>query len=88
MMKTPSGPYCVLRIAASIDINERITWDIVSYRKASGDLRGVVVVVGIESVAEPYKLDADNSISAKIMRNWREGEPSSTGISFGFKKKL
>jgi hypothetical protein len=81
-------PYYVLRIAAGVDLNERIAWDIVSYRfrdafDPNDNYNTPQVATGFT-----YKLDADNSISAKIMRNWKEGEPSSTGISLGYKKKF
>ena len=29
-----------------------------------------------------------SSISAKIMRNWREGDPSSTGVALGFRQQF
>jgi hypothetical protein len=35
-----------------------------------------------------YKLDIDTAISAKIMRNWKDGDPSSTGVSLGLKTKF
>jgi hypothetical protein len=34
------------------------------------------------------KLDAESSISGKITRNWKDGQPSSTGVSLGFKQKF
>ena len=35
-----------------------------------------------------YNVDAQRSISAKIMRNWREGAPSSAGVSLGLRQKF
>jgi hypothetical protein len=33
-----------------------------------------------------FNLPEQRSISAKIMRNWKDGQPSSTGVSLGFKQ--
>ncbi len=33
-----------------------------------------------------FKLGAQRTIMTKIMCNWRDGSPSSTGVAFGFKQ--
>jgi len=33
-----------------------------------------------------FKLDEQRTITTKIMRNWRDGSPSSTGVAVGFKQ--
>jgi len=35
-----------------------------------------------------YRFDANNAVTAKIMRNWRDGAPSSTGVSLGFTQRF
>jgi len=82
-----SGDY-VLRIGAGVDLSDHMTWDIISYRYRNAldpndDYNTPQVATGFT-----YKLDADTSVSAKIMRNWKDGEPSSTGVSLGLKKKF
>ena len=81
-------PYYVLRIAADLDLNEHITWNVISYRYRDAfdphdNYNTPQVATGFT-----YKLNTDSSISAKIMRNWKDGDPSSTGVSLGFKRKF
>jgi hypothetical protein len=83
-----SFPYYVLRAAVAIKINEDAAWDVVSlrYRNAfdsSDDYDTPQIVTGLT-----FKLDAQSSISVKIMRDWKEGEPSDTGFSLGIKKRF
>ena len=81
-------PYYVLRLGAALDLDEHITWDVISYRYRNAFDPHDNYNTPQVSTGFTYKVDADNSISAKVMRNWRDGEPSSTGISLGFKKKF
>jgi hypothetical protein len=83
-----SFPYYVLRVAIDFAINQDITWNLISYRfrdtfDSNENYNTPQLATGLT-----FKLDAQSSISAKVMRNWGEGEPSSTGISLGFKKKF
>ncbi len=81
-------PYYVLRIAAALDVSEHVMWDLVSYRyRDSFDPRDNYNTPQV-ATGFTYRFDADNSISVKVMRNWKEGEPSSTGVSLGFKRKF
>jgi hypothetical protein len=81
-------PYYVLRIAGALDLNQHITWDIISFRYRNAfDPRDNYDTPQV-ATGLTYKFDADNSIGAKIMRNWRDGEPSSTGISIGYKRNF
>jgi hypothetical protein len=79
-------PYYVLRIGAGLDLSDHVTWDVISYRYRNAfdpndNYNTPQVATGVT-----YKLDSDTS--AKIMRNWKDGEPSSTGVSLGLKKKF
>jgi len=54
-------------------LNQDITWNVISYRfrdafNNNDDYHTPQVATGVT-----FKLDAQSSISAKIMRNWREG---------------
>ena len=79
-------PYYVLRIAADFKISQAITWNVISYRfrdafDRSDDYDTPQIATGLT-----FNMDGERSISAKVMRNWKDGEPSSTGISLGFKQ--
>jgi hypothetical protein len=81
-------PYYVLRIGAGLDLSDHVTWDVISYRYRNSfdpndNYNTPQVATGVT-----YKLDSDTSVSAKIMRNWKDGEPSSTGVSLGLRKKF
>jgi hypothetical protein len=81
-------PYYVLRIGAGLDLSNHITWDIISYRYRNAfDLNDNYNTPQV-ATGFTYKLDADTSIFSKIMRNWKDGEPSSTGVSLGLKRKF
>jgi hypothetical protein len=79
-------PYYVLRIAADFKLSQSITWNVISYRfrdafDSNDNYNTPQVATGVT-----FNLDGQRSISAKIMRNWKDGEPSSTGVSLGFKQ--
>jgi hypothetical protein len=83
-----SFPYYVLRIGANFAINQEITWNVVSCRfrdafDTQNNYETPQLATGLT-----FTLDASSSISAKIMRNWRDGQPSSTGVSLGFKRRF
>jgi hypothetical protein len=81
-----SFPYYVLRIGADFDLGENITWNAISYRFRDAfdhedNYDTPQVATGIT-----YKFDGQRAIAVKIMRNWKDDQPSSTGISLGFKQ--
>jgi hypothetical protein len=79
-------PYYVLRVAADFKLSQVITWNVISYRfrdafDRNGNYDTPQIATGLT-----FNLAEQRSISAKIMRNWKDGEPSSTGIALGFKQ--
>ncbi len=81
-------PYYVLRIAADFKLNQTITWNVISYRfrdafDVNDSYNTPQVATGLT-----FNVDAQSSISAKIMRNWKDGQPSSTGVALGFKVRF
>ena len=85
---TAAFPYYVLRIGADIDLSQAVTWNVISLRyRDAFDPRERYNTPQV-ATGFTYKLDEKNSISAKIMRNWRDGSPSSTGISLGFRQRF
>jgi outer membrane protein with beta-barrel domain len=81
-------PYYVLRIGAGVDLSDHVTWDVISYRYRNAFDPNDNYNTPQLATGFTYKLDADTSVSAKIMRNWKDGDPSSTGVSLGFKRKF
>jgi hypothetical protein len=88
--ETPSTyfPYYVLRIGADVEINDWLTWNAISYRYRDAwdhtdNYDTPQLATGVS-----FKLAAQSSIAVKIMRNWKNGEPSSTGLSLGFRQRF
>jgi Outer membrane protein beta-barrel domain len=80
--------YYVLRLAADFKLSQTIVWNVISYRIRDAfdpynSYDTPQVATGLT-----FNLDAQSSISAKIMRNWKDGQPSSTGVSLGFKERF
>jgi len=83
-----SFPYYVLRAAVAIKINEDVVWEAVSFRyrnafDSSDNYDTPQIATGLT-----FKLDTQSSISVKIMRDWKEGEPSDAGVSLGINKNF
>jgi hypothetical protein len=83
-----SFPYYVFRAAIAIKINEDITWDAVSFRYRNAFERSDNYDTPQIATGLTFKVDTQSSISLKIMRDWKEGEPSDMGVSFGVEKKF
>ena len=81
-------PYYVLRIAADLEVNQTITWNVISFRyrdafNPSEHYNTPQIATGFT-----FKIDEKNAISAKVMRNWRDGASSSTGVSLGWRLRF
>ena len=83
-----SFPYYVLRIGLNFELTQDVTWNAISYRfrdafDADENYNTPQIATGLT-----FKVDEHSSITAKVARNWREGSPSSTGISLDFKRRF
>jgi hypothetical protein len=81
-------PYYVWRVAADLELNQTITWNVISFRyrdafDPNDQYNTPQIATGLT-----YRVDDKNAITAKIIRNWREGTPSSTGVSLGFRESF
>jgi hypothetical protein len=81
-------PYYVLRVGTDLQVTKTVTWNVISFRyrdaiNPSEHYNTPQVATGVS-----FDLNDTNSISAKIMRNWRDGTTSSTGISLGWRRKF
>jgi hypothetical protein len=83
-----SFPYYVLRIAADFKLSQAITWNVISYRFRDAFDRNDNYDTPQLATGLTFNVDAQSSISAKIMLNWKDGQSSSTGVSLGFKKRF
>jgi hypothetical protein len=88
LRQNPSAafPYYVLRIGADLELSRAITWNVITFRYRNAldpndNFNTPQVATGFTC-----KLDEQRAITAKIMRNWRDGAPSSTGVSLGFRQ--
>ena len=79
-------PYYVLRAAVDLVLNQTVTWNVVSLRYRDSFDRNDHYNTPQVATGFTYKLNEQVSVTAKIMRNWRDGDPSSTGVSLGFKQ--
>ena len=79
-------PYYVLRVGADLDFSHSVTWNVVTFRyrdafNPSDNFNTPQLATGVS-----FKLDEQRTITTKIVRNWRDGSPSSTGVAVGFKQ--
>jgi hypothetical protein len=79
-------PYYVLRVGADLDLTRAVTWNVITFRyrdafNPSDNFNTPQVATGFS-----FKLDEQRTVMTKIMRNWHDGSPSSTGVAFGFKQ--
>jgi hypothetical protein len=85
---TAAFPYYVLRIAADLDLDQTVTWNVISFRyrdafNPNENYNTPQIATGLT-----LKIDEKSSISAKVMRNWRDTAPSSTGVSLGWRQRF
>jgi hypothetical protein len=78
--------YYVFRIAADLKLSQMITWNVISYRFRDGFDRNENYDTPQIATGLTFNLERQRSISTKIMRNWKDGEPNSTGVSLAFKQ--
>jgi hypothetical protein len=81
-------PYYVLRVRADIDLSERWSWNVITYRfrdafNTANDYNTPEV-----STAITLKIDNSRSVYAKYYYAWKEGDPDNQGIGFGYKHKF
>ena len=79
-------PYYVLRVGADLNLNRIITWNAITFRYRNAfdpddNFNTPQVATGVS-----FKLDEQRTVTTKIVRNWRDGSPSSTGVALGFKQ--
>jgi hypothetical protein len=81
-------PYYVLRIGADLDLNQIVTWNAITFRYRNAFDPNDNYNTPQLATGFTFKLDEQRAITTKIMRNWRDGAPSSTGVALGFKQSF
>jgi hypothetical protein len=81
-------PYYVLRVGADLDLNRTLTWNVVSFRYRNAFDPNDNFNTPQLATGFTCKLDEQRALTTKIMRNWSNGSPSSTGVSLGLKQNF
>ena len=81
-------PYYVLRVRADIDLSERWSWNVITYRfRDAFDTENDYNTPEVSS-AIALKIDDRRSVYAKYYYAWKDGNPDNQGIGLGFKHKF
>ena len=81
-------PYYALRIGADLELNQNVTWNAISYKFRDAFDRDNGYDTPQVATGVTFKLNEQSSIAMKVMRNWKDDQPSSTGVSLGFKEQF
>lgn len=78
-------PYYYFTLAGALPLDEKWTWNVfrLRYRNAfdtSNDYNTPEAAMGVT-----YRLDARNSVSLYIERDWTDGQPAYDGIEIGYR---
>jgi hypothetical protein len=79
-------PYYVLRVGADLDLSRTVTWNIITFRYRDAFNPGDNFNTPQVATGFSFKLDKHRTVTMKIVRNWHDGSPSSTGVALGFKQ--
>jgi hypothetical protein len=79
-------PYYILRVGADLDLNHSLTWNVIAFRYRDAFKPGDNYNTPQVATGFTFKLDEQRALVGKVMRNWRDGSPSSTGVALGFKQ--
>jgi hypothetical protein len=79
-------PYYVARVGADLDLTQTVTWNVVTFRYRNAFDPNDNFDTPQLATGFTFKVDGQRAITFKIERNRRDGTPSSTGVSIGFKQ--
>jgi hypothetical protein len=80
-------PYYVLRLHADVALDERWTWNLVTYRFRDAFDPADNYYTPEVSTSISYKIDEHRSVSVKYLFDWKNSDPDAQGIGIGFKYK-
>jgi hypothetical protein len=78
-------PYYVLRVRADIDLSERWSWNVITYRFRNAFNTANDYETPEISSALVLKIDHSHSVYAKYYYAWKDGSPDNQGLGFGYK---
>jgi hypothetical protein len=78
-------PYYVLRVRADIDLSERWSWNVITYRYRDAFNTANSYNTPQLSTAITLKIDNRSSVYTKYFYDWQEGSPNAQGFGFGYK---
>jgi hypothetical protein len=81
-----SFPYYVSRVGADLDLTQTLTWNVITFRYRNSFDPNDNFDTPQLATGFTYKVDGQRAITFKVERNRRDGTPSSTGVSIGFKQ--
>ena len=77
-------PYYVLRARLDIDLGERWSWNVVTYRYRDAFNTANNYNTPELSTAITFKIDRNNSAYVKYLYDWQNGPPSAQAFGFGY----
>lgn len=80
--------YYVLNVGADIRLTEQVTWNALGYRYRNAFDTDNDYDTPQVSTALSFKIDHANSVSTKLYRSWKDGNPDETGLALGFKHEF
>jgi hypothetical protein len=78
----------VLRIGADLRLTDRITWNAIGYRYRNAFDTDNDYDTPQLSTGLAFKLDHANTVSGKLYRSWKDGDPDETGLALGFRHEF
>jgi hypothetical protein len=81
-----SFPYYVARVGADLDLTQTVTWNVITFRYRNSFDPNDNFDTPQLATGFTCKVDPQRAITFKVERNRRDGTPSSTGVSIGFKQ--
>jgi hypothetical protein len=77
-----------MRVGADFDFIQTVTWNVITFRYRNAVDPNDNYNTPQLATGFTFKVDEHRAITTKIMRNWRDGSPSSTGVALGFKQSF
>jgi len=81
-------PYYVLRVRADIDLSERWSWNVITYRYRNAFDTANNYDTPEVSTAITLKIDNSSFIYTKYFFNWQNGPPDTQGFGIGYKYRF
>jgi opacity protein-like surface antigen len=81
-------PYYVLRVHADLALDERWSWNMITYRFRDAFNPRDNYYTPEVSTGVSYKIDESRSVSAKYFFGWKNSDPDYQGVGIGFRHEF